>query len=115
MWTPALGCLGEKMKKFGIVIFLSILMQAVFAEEPVYAPIGLGSSDEYNFVFHDGKEFYVMNQLNGNYAKIPDKYISISDGHIIISYPYNGIGDFKFKNVLVIPGEYYSVEMDYPG
>ena len=38
MLTPALGCLGEKMKKFGIVIFLSILMQAVFAEEPVYAP-----------------------------------------------------------------------------
>ena len=103
------------MKKFGIVIFLSILIQAVFAEEPVYAPIGLGSSDEYNFVFHDGKEFYVKNQLNGNYAKIPDKYISISDGHIIISYPYNGIGDFKFKNVLVIPGEYYSVEMNYPG
>lgn len=90
-------------------------MQAVFAEEPVYAPIGLDSSDEYNFVFHDGKEFYVMNQLNGNYAKIPDKYISISDGHIIISYPNNGIGYFKFKNVLVIPGEYYSVEMDYPG
>ena len=26
-----------------------------------------------------------MNQLNGNYAKIPDKYISISDGHIMIS------------------------------
>lgn len=60
-------------------------MQAVFAEEPVYVPIGLGSSDEYNFAFHDGKEFYVMNQLNGNYAKIPDKYISILDGHIMIS------------------------------
>ena len=73
------------MKKFGIIIFLSILMQAVFAEEPVYVPIGLGSSDEYNFAFHDGKEFYVMNQLNGNYAKIPDKYISISDEHIMIS------------------------------
>ena len=26
-----------------------------------------------------------MNQLNGNYAKIPDKYISISDEHIMIS------------------------------
>lgn len=65
------------MKKFGIIIFLSILLQAVFAEEPVYAPIGLCSSDEYNFAFHDGKKIYVMNQLNGNYAKIPDKYISI--------------------------------------
>lgn len=73
------------MKKFGIIIFLSILLQAVFAEEPVYEPIGLGSSDEYNFAFHGGKEFYVMNQLNGNDAKIPDKYISISDGHIMIS------------------------------
>ena len=73
------------MKKIGIIIFLSILMQAVFAEEPVYAPIGLGSSDEYNFAFHDGKKIYVMNQLNGNYAKIPDKYISISDEHIMIS------------------------------
>ena len=45
------------MKKIGIIIFLSILMQAVFAEEPVYSPIGLGSSDEYNFAFHDGKKF----------------------------------------------------------
>lgn len=103
------------MKKIGVIFVFAMLMMSVFAEEVVYAPIGLGSSDETNFVFHDGKDFYVANQLNGNYAKIPDKYISASDGHVIITYPYNATGEFKLKTVLAIPGEYYSLEMTYPG
>lgn len=103
------------MKKIGVLFVFAMLMMSVFAEEVVYAPIGLGSRDDTNFVFHDGKDFYVANQLNGNYAKIPDKYISASDGHIIITYPYNATGEFKLITVLAIPGEYYSLKMTYPG
>lgn len=103
------------MKKIGIIFVYFFIILSVFAEEPVYAPIGAVADDTINFVFHDGKAFFVYNPLTGNYAKLPDDNISVSDGHIIITYPYNAIGSFKYSSILVIPGEYYSVKMDYPG
>lgn len=103
------------MKKIGFILIFSILILSTFAEKTVYDPAGISSNDDRNFIFHDGKDFFVKNQLNNNYAKIPDEYISTEDGHILITYPYNAIGKLKLHTVLLIPGEYYSVEMIYPG
>lgn len=102
------------MKKIIGFCLITFFMSAAFAQNIVYAPLYI--ADEENMLFHDGKEFYVYNWLNNNYAKLPEQYIkNTKEGYTIVTFPWNSDGEFNFTTRVLIPGENYTIGMYYQG